>query len=121
MKPQTRKPYPLLPITGPQMQPILKNMLSHCWTVGSPNLERQEAAGQILLYNFPKNKDKQHFNHHTHHLVRSKVLSCILSSLILKLPTEYINKSEEHRGLILKKNGVNRAGKRDSLEFSPFP
>ena len=68
MKPQTRKPYPLLPITGPQMQPILKNMLSHCWTVGSPNLERQEAAGQILLYNFPKNKDKQHFNHHTHHL-----------------------------------------------------
>lgn len=33
----------------------LQEHVSHCWTVGSPNLERQEAGGQILLYNFPKN------------------------------------------------------------------
>lgn len=71
--------------------------------MGRPHLKKQEADGQILLYNFPKNRDKKQYIHTS--LILSKVLWCILSDSTK--PNESINMSEDYKGSILKENGVN--------------
>lgn len=66
--------------------------------------------------------DKQHLDlTASHHHLLSKVLSHILSNSILTKPNQSINVSEDYRGLILKHNEVNPAGKQTlyrTLHFS---
>lgn len=91
----------------------LQEPTSHCCTVENSDLVRQEAGGQIILYNFPRvcGCDKHHVDlTASYHQIPSKVLH--MYCLILSLPNQMnVSMLEDYGGLIWKQSGVSSAGK----------